>query len=60
MKTNLVHITNHQWNYLSDEATNIINLSEQDRKLMETLQVVNETVQRIVKFQLDTPAHVTC
>ena len=58
VKANLVQSSKHQWNYSSDESTNSINLSKQDRKMMASAQVVNGTVQGNVKFQLDTAA--TC
>ena len=58
VRANLVQSSKHQWNYSSDESTNSIHLSKQDRKMMATVQVVNGTVQGNVKFQLDTAA--TC
>ena len=58
VKANLVQSTKPQWNYSSDESTNSIHLSKQDRKMMATVHVVNGTVQGKVKFQLDTAA--TC
>ena len=58
VKANLVQSSKHHWNYSSDESTNSIHLSKQDRKMMATVQVVNGTVQGNVKFQLDTAA--TC